>query len=137
LANDFFPLSDNEISENGYGFNEIIRGNYEITLQNSDLPENIENIQDDILNEIINCKTCNRAYRIIERELQFYKQMNIPLPRNCHDCRFIERFKSINKPVFVERKCRKSGCNTLFKTNYPENSPDIVYCEKCYQQEIL
>src|SRR3989338_5377222 len=29
------------------------------------------------------CRNCGRAYRIIEMELQFYRQMNLPIFRNC------------------------------------------------------
>jgi hypothetical protein len=27
-------------------------------------------------------------------------------------------------------------CNEIVKTGYAPDSPDIVYCEKCYQQEV-
>ncbi len=30
-----------------------------------------------------------------------------------------------------------TGCENEFQTSYPATQPDIVYCEKCYQQEVM
>lgn len=30
----------------------------------------------------------------------------------------------------------KKGCQNEFETSYSPDRPEIIYCEKCYQQEI-
>ncbi len=91
----------------------------------------IDDVKDDITKEIIACEDCNRAYRIVPIELQFYKRIGLPLPHKCHNCRFLDRFKFINKLKLYHRSCMKDGCKNEFETSYAPDSPEIVYCEKC------
>ncbi len=30
----------------------------------------------------------------------------------------------------------KEGCQNEFETSYAPDRPEIVYCERCYQQEV-
>ena len=137
LANNFFPLTQEETEKNSYIFNPVIRKDYQITLFNTNIPNNINEVLDTILKEIIDCKSCRRPYNIISMELDFYRKMNLPVPRLCHDCRFLERFTLIKPPIFYKRKCMNQNCNTEFKTNYSSSDTEIIYCEKCYQQEVI
>jgi hypothetical protein len=101
-----------------------------------DLPDSINDVSEEIIKEIISCSDCKKAYRIINSELQFYKRIGLPLPRKCHNCRFLDRFKFINKPKLYHRQCMKEGCSNEFETSYAPDRPEIVYCERCYQQEV-
>ncbi len=144
LAQFFFPLDKNTAEEKGYQWRENSTREYDITIDAKDLKDNIDDIEDTILNEAIKCINCNRAYRIISLEFQFYKRMKLPLPRTCHNCRFIERFKLVNPPKLWHRKCmcdktshnHQGKCEVEFETPYAPERPEIVYCEKCYQQEV-
>jgi len=31
----------------------------------------------------------------------------------------------------------KEGCDVEFETTYAPDRPEIVYCEKCYQKEVV
>lgn len=130
---------------------------YKITKPSKDLPDHIKDVSDDVLKEIIGCAGCGRAYRIVPKELDFYKRFNLPLPRICHDCRFDERIKYRNFPKWYDRSCECGGaqsdrnnyknvakhfhngehCPNKFKTAYSPERKEIVYCEKCYVSEVL
>ncbi|MCC6323879.1 hypothetical protein IT400_03765, partial [Candidatus Nomurabacteria bacterium] len=94
-------------------------------------------VTDYITKEIISCVECKRAYRIVPIELQFYKRIGLPLPHKCHNCRFLDRYKFINPPKLWHRSCMKEGCKNKFETSYSPERPEIIYCESCYQQEVM
>ncbi len=108
------------------------------------MADNIKDIEDSVISGVIGCVNCKRPFRIIGIELQFYKRFNLPLPRKCHSCRFIERFKFVNPPKLWHRSCmcdkkhnnHEGKCEVEFETSYAPERPEIVYCEKCYQQEV-
>lgn len=103
-----------------------------------------------------NCQNCKNPFRILEDEYIFYKKENLPLPQMCHECRFEGRIKDRLKLELYERKCMCAGttdatgvykntvthlhgekpCGEEFKTGYDPKNEEIVYCEKCYQQEV-
>jgi hypothetical protein len=78
-------------------------------------------------------------------ELDFCKRMNIPLPRLCINCRHYERRVMRNSTNFYKRQCMcdkknhfhgAGKCEVEFETSYAPERPEIVYCERCYQQEV-
>jgi hypothetical protein len=133
---DFFPLKKEEIESKGYTYRELNKRSFTKTILAKDLPDSIDDINDDFTKEIIECSNCLGAFQVIPIELQFYKKIKLPLPRLCHDCRFVERFKFVNPPIFYKRNCMNEGCNNEFKTTYGPKRKEIVYCEKCYQEEV-
>ena len=79
---------------------------------------------------------CTTAFKITPAELQFLKLKNLPLPTFCPNCRHYQRLKYRNSMHLYDRGCMKSGCENTFKTTYAPDRPEIIYCEKCYQQEV-
>ncbi len=152
----YFPMTKEEAEKNGYPWIEVPHGEYKITKKAKELPDSIENVDEGILEEIIECENCRNAYRILENEFLFYKKENLPLPRMCHDCRFEKRIQDRLKLQLYERQCMCAGaadetgkykntvkylhgdapCGEEFKTGYAPDRPEIIYCEKCYQQEV-
>ena len=142
-ANEFYPLTRGEDTNNNFVWYEIPKQSYEITLYNKDIPDDINNVEKDIVNEILECKhkencghECVGAFRIIDPEFDFCKRMGLPIPRLCPNCRHYERLNQRNSIKLFKRKCMKEGCVNEFETSYSPDSPEIVYCEKCYQQEV-
>ncbi len=136
LAQDFIPLEKDEVIQNGYLWIEPYRKPYDITISREYFPNDINEIDDKFVNEVLECKKCLRPFRILDRELQFLKLLQIALPENCSDCRFKTRLSFINKHKLYHRKCMKTGCNNEFETSYAPERPEIVYCERCYQNEV-
>ncbi len=136
MVQDYFPLEKEEILYKGYLYSPINRKEFKITKKCIDLEDDISLVDDSILKEVLGCKNCSKAFKLIEKEFLFYKRFNLPIPRNCNFCRIEKLIKSVNPPRFYNRKCMKEGCNNEFETSYSPERPEIVYCEKCYQSEV-
>jgi len=147
IAQEYFPLTKEKAIEQGYSWYEKPKSEYKPTIKAKDLPDHIKDVKDSITKEIIECASCAKAsedkqnqcqgsgvYRILPQELEFYRKMNLPLPRLCPDCRHYERIKQRNPLKLYKRKCDKCGKEIL--TTYSPDRPEIVYCEKCYLKEI-
>ena len=142
-AQEYFPLTKEEALDQGYNWKEPSKRDYEITKNSEELPDNITEINDFILNEVIACEhkgncneNCMTAFRILPEDLKFYRRMNLPLPRLCPNCRRYQRVKQRNPLKLWHRKCMKEGCNNEFETSYAPDRPEIIYCESCYNKEV-
>lgn len=156
IAMQHFPLLKEEAEAKNYGWIETERGEYAITKKAKQLPDSTSDISDKILKEVIECENCKNPYRILENELIFYIKEKLPLPRLCNECRHGRRIGDRLKLFLYERICMCAGlndetqkykntvphahkdspCGEEFKTGYSPDRPEIVYCEKCYQQEV-
>ncbi len=151
-AYEFFPLNEKEARVKGFPWYETTKQHYDVTLLNKDIPDDINDTDKKIINEVIACDhgesckhECTGAFRVIEMEFDFCKRMNIPLPRLCTNCRHFERLSLRNSPILYQRECicdneahfhGAGKCDVAFETTYSPESPHIIYCEKCYQQEV-
>jgi len=143
LAIEYFPKTKQQATKEGYLWRDKTPGEYKITIEASDLPDDISALGGpalggkDILKEVIQCDSCKSAYKLIEAELKFYRRFLIPLPHLCFNCRHAERRKKMNPLKLWRRKCMKPGCTNEFETSYVPDRPEIIYCESCYQQEVI
>jgi hypothetical protein len=156
IAMQHFPLSKEEAEKKGYFWVEIPKGNYNITKKASELPDSIDEASKNITEEVIECDNCKSPYRIVENEFAFLKKENLPLPHICHDCRYERRISDRLKSILYNRDCMCGGesdaigkyhntvshdhginpCGEKFRTGYTPDSPEIIYCDKCYQKEV-
>ncbi|OGI68597.1 hypothetical protein A2738_01815 [Candidatus Nomurabacteria bacterium RIFCSPHIGHO2_01_FULL_42_15] len=135
IAQDSMPLTKEEALAQGFRWEEDIQKTEgKETVDPENISDHIKDVKDSITNEILRCIDCNRNYKIIDQELMFYRKMNIPLPRKCFYCRHRDRIVKRGPYKFWNRNCAK--CNMEIMTNYSPERPEIVYCEKCYQQEV-
>lgn len=153
IAFDYFPLTREQAMVKGYTWKESEEKDYVITKHQYDLPESIASVDETILAEVIECThngeceghQCATTFRIVPQELEFYKRMNLPLPKYCPNCRHYMRLRSRNPMKLWHRSCmcESSGhdhegvCTQEFETAYAPERKEIVYCESCYQKEIL
>ncbi len=101
----------------------------------SKLPNEITKIPDDILNWAIECEVSGKPFRIIKQELEFYRKHNLPIPRRHPDIRHMDRMRMRNPRKLFERMCYCCGKKML--TTYAPERPERVYCEVCYESEVL
>jgi len=145
IATEYFPIPKETVLSLGYKWHEPEERSYTVTLENQNIPNNIQEVTDEITKETIACahkdtdcgQNCTTAFRIIPRELQFYREQNIPLPTLCPSCRHYERLKQRNPMNLWHRKCMKAGCENEFETTFAPDRQETVYCESCYQKEVL
>jgi hypothetical protein len=137
VAQDHFPLSKEEALRLGYRWAdsfEITKGKE--TLKTEEIKDNIVNVDESILQEIFACLDCSRNFKINTDELRLLKRLKLFIPRDCPYCR-INKIRKMRLPFKLwHRSCMKEGCKNEFKTSYSPDRPEIVYCEKCYQQEV-
>lgn len=140
---DYFPITKEKADEMGYVWREKEKISYKTTISSENLPDSIEDVSDSIFSEVIACPNngnsefqCTSAFKIVPNEFTFYKKHALPLPRFCPNCRHYQRLKYRNPMKLWKRKCMKDGCQNEFETSYSPERPEIVYCEKCYQQEV-
>ena len=112
-AADYFPKTKEQAIAEGYLWRDAEEQKFEIT---PNTPA---------------CETCHRAYRILDREKEFYARFSLPTPRLCHRCRFDERIKFRNPMRWWKRKCDQ--CGTDIETTFDPARPEVVFCETCYQ----
>ena len=166
VAQEQFPLTNEQALAEGYRWKKPESRNYQISVAGAKLPDFIKDVGDSILNDIIGCahegtcmEQCTTAFRIIPQELEFYRKMNLPLPRLCPNCRHYKRIKQRNPLKLWQRKCTCAGeksdngvyintathpahpaaqhCPNEFETSYAPDRSEIVYCKQCYQAEVV
>ena len=146
------PLTKEQALAMGYKWKDMEAKAYAATVTADSLPNSINDVTDAVCDEIIECPNkgdtrtqCTSAFKIIPDELAFYRQMRLPLPRFCPNCRYHQRLVWRNPFHFYVRRCmcmlsghnHEAGtCSTIFETTYAPEKPDVIYCERCYQQEI-
>jgi len=143
VAQEYFPLTKEETLTKGYRWKNQRERNYQIEIKNENIPDDIKKASEDILSKAIECEhkgkcneQCTEAFKITEDELKFYQRMNLPIPHFCPNCRHYTRLTQQNPLKLWHRKCMKEGCPNEFETSYAPDRPEIVYCERCYQQEV-
>jgi hypothetical protein len=135
IGQDNFPLTKEQAEEQGFRWeDDIQKTEGKETIKPQEIPDHIKDIPENFVNEILRCTKCTRNYKIIPRELQFYKKMNISVPRICWNCRFTDRIIRRGSLKFWKRNCDK--CKKEITTNYAPGGPEIVYCESCYNKEV-
>ncbi len=138
-AYDFFPLVKEEAIKKGFLWRDREKRNYETTIRSNNLPETIGEVSDDILKEVIECGEKESpfsvgAFRITQNELNFYRRMDLPLPRVCFDVRHMRRIAKRPPLKLIKRHC--GHCAKEIDTVYTEEYAPVIYCTQCYQQEV-
>ena len=100
---------------------------------------------------------CTKAFRVNPNELAKYRKWNIPLPHKCPNTRNFEKWRMRNLNNLYKRTCMCAGtasengtyrnsashshgqnnCSEEFETSYAPDRPEIVYCEQCYNAEVV
>lgn len=132
VASEYYPLSKEEVQAKGLKWREPDAK--EAVSQTYSVPDDIKDVTDAVLSETLGCETCGKGFKIIPQELQFYREMKLPIPRSCWICRHWERRALKNPRIVRQRGCTNCGAQ-IFSTYAPERS-EPVYCEKCYLEFV-
>ena len=116
---EFFP-----IGSSGFKYEETIAQEYYPKKQ-------IINKENKIIPNLLVCLKCQKNFRIIQQEKDFYVQQNIPIPKICPECRHQRRNQRAGERTLYDRKCVK--CDKKVNSTYEIRG---VYCEECYNKEI-
>ncbi|MBI4253196.1 hypothetical protein HY623_03420 [Candidatus Uhrbacteria bacterium] len=90
---------------------------------------------------------CTNAFKVLSVDLDFYRAHHLPIHRLCPNCRHYERLAKREPVQLWSRTCMCAGapshahgtlpCTVSFQTSYALYRPEIIYCEACYQQEVV
>lgn len=117
VAYDYYPLTKETAVAKGFSWKEPDPKDYQKQTK-----------------ELLACTSCGRNYKIVTQELQFYQKFNLPIPKQCFNCRHQARMSQRNPRQLWQRACSK--CNAPIQTPYSPARPEKVYCEKCYLEKI-
>ncbi len=132
VAQEYLPLNKEQAQAQGYRWKEADKRDY--LPQTYQVPTSISAVTDEILANILACKTCKRNYKIIPVELAKLKKLGLAIPSECPDCRHNQRMTLRQPRKLYNRNCAK--CSSAFKTPFAPSAPEIIYCEKCYLSSV-
>ncbi|MBI3626953.1 hypothetical protein HY224_02820, partial [Candidatus Uhrbacteria bacterium] len=156
LAQEYTPLSRAMALDRGFKWQDKMPGVFgKETLDASKVPDTIAEVEDQILNEVLACSQCQKNYKITAFELAFYRKHQLPVPLSCPDCRYHARLALRLPHLLWPRQCGCQGtasgdykntvdhfhgsakCPNKFESPFALARPEMVYCEKCYQAEVV
>lgn len=80
------------------------------------------------------CEERGKPFKLVKPELQFDRELAIPVPRKCPDARHLERLLLRNPRHLWVRRC--ADCERELETAYAPSRPERVLCETCYHQRV-
>jgi len=147
IALEQYSLSKEDALNKGYKWQENFQRTIgKETIKLEDIPESINEVGENIVDEVLSCIECERNYKILPSELIFYRKVKAPIPRKCFYCRHATRVARRNPYKLWKRECMcnlknhshgEGKCLAQFETSYSPDRPETVYCEKCWQAEIF
>ncbi len=135
LAQDFFPLTEESARAQGLRWLKEESSSRAVSRAAADLPDHINDAEESILQEVIDCASCGKGYRIIGEELRFLKDWRLPLPRTCPFCRIHEKIRSwASRRVTYPRTCAR--CGKSFMSCYSEAQVPVILCMEDWNAEV-
>jgi len=133
VADEYFHLEESEAKQRGFAWKSDDEAN-SYQGPRASVPDNIDEVKDDIVDQILTCEVTGKLYKIIPGELAFYRKMKLPIPKRCPNERHKNRLAMRTPQILWSRTC--SLCGKNIETVYAPNSPEIVYCDECYLKTV-
>ena len=130
----YFPLPEEEVRKRGWKWEELPSLVPPTDASSGVLPDSIDDISDDLCNQVLTCVKSGKKFKILKKELEFYRIMHLPIPHIHPDIRMQQRLNSSNPYKLWTRPCMK--CGKEMQTSFAPERPEIVYCEECYLKEV-
>lgn len=78
------------------------------------------------------CQKCNEDFLIVTKEVEAYKEKDLPLPTLCPKHRLERRMNLRNKKELLGYNCDKCGKDIITAVEPIEGLQ--IYCKACYQE---
>lgn len=98
-------------------------------------PDTLNKGNSDLSQKILACQNCQKNYRLIKPEIEFYQEHNVPIPAQCFECRQTAREALMNPRELHNRTCER--CRKSIQTTFAPDRPEIVWCEECYLNQAV
>lgn len=135
-ANEHFPLTKEVAEANHFRWKDDMDQIPSVVkiIRADQLPDQLKDIPDDVLNWAIQCEKTGRPYQMQKKELQFYRNQNFALPHFHPDERQRQRMEQRNPLKTWSRQCAE--CQKAIETTYSPERPERVLCEECYLKKM-
>jgi len=136
IASDEFPLTREEAKDRQWQWEDAREEPPSATkiIPAEQLPDDIAQIPDDLTDWAVACAETKRPFKIIKKELAFYRSMHVPVPRLHPEERYRQRMARKAPRKLWNRECAK--CDRPIVTSYAPERPETLYCESCYLKEV-
>lgn len=137
LANIIYPMTEKEAKERGLYWQpdtDVDTKNLK-TIYANELPDNINDVADEIYNLAVIGEKSKKPFKITSREIDFYKKNKISLPTDTPYQRMIDRFKILNNFQVYQENC--FSCDKEIESSYCKSDGYKPLCERCYQRGVL
>lgn len=131
----YFPKTTKEEILKLGGYWQDIDENHIEGMPTSELPDSINDVQDNICSQALICPLTGLRFNIAQNELIFYRQNNIPLPRYHFDVRVKDNIKYtavLESYPYTCFYCKKS-INAYYPLEWGYRN---ISCEDCYQKNL-
>lgn len=137
LAQEHFPITKEQAIGEYLPWSDYQKSPLNVSvIKARDLPADIKEVGDDILEKAVECEVTGRPFRIIKQELDFYRSQGLPIPRRHPDQRYMDRNDLRRPRKLTSRMC--DNCSTEIFTTYGADGArgpaqaEKIFCEKCY-----
>lgn len=138
-SNLFYPLTKEQVLELGWHWEDMEEDDIDLskfeTLRYDQVPDDIKDVGDDILDKALICEKTGKPFRLTKYEMSFYRKHGIPVP-TVHPTQRIENL-SVYSHRFNLWKSKCVKCNSEIDTIHDPAKDLKVYCEKCYLNEVV
>lgn len=132
LAQPHYPLTKEQSIAKGYAWQDETEK--QTKSPTADIPDTIAATPDEITNEVLACNTCKKNFRVIPQEVALYKQLGLPIAKQCFDCQLAATRTMRNPRKLFDRKC--DNCKKDLQSTYDPKRPEKIYCEECYLKTV-
>jgi len=137
MANIIYPMTEEEAKGRGLFWQpdtDVDTKNLK-SIEARELPDNISDADYEICDLAIIGEKSGKPFKIIKREIDYYKQNGIALPSDTPHQRMLDRFKILNNFKVFKETC--DLCNKQIESAYKKSDGFKPYCEECYKNNIL
>ncbi len=146
VAMQYFPMKQSDVEQRNWKWStNYQKTTGQATANITAFSRYAPDVPETILKEVFACIECERNYKILPEELAFYKRQQVWIPIKCYECRFKNSLAQRTGFQIWARQCmctqpdhaHAGRCTAEFETTYSPDRKELVYCEQCYQKEIL
>ena len=134
VAHEYFNMNKDEVLQKGWEWRDEEESQEKYMGPVVDVPSNIDDVDDVFCEKILRCKDTGKLFRIIEQELNLYRELHLPIPEHSPNARHFHRLGLRNPRELWTRKCDK--CGEEMQTSYSPEREETIYCETCYMAEV-
>ncbi len=116
-AQEFYPLSREEVASREWEWKEVEARDY--------LPAS---------GDILVCSDCSKNYKLMPQEKAYLEKWKLAAPLKCPECRGVRRAALRNPRKISRRECGR--CSAEIHSTYALDRSEVVYCQKCYLEEV-